>query len=142
MIYFFVHQDISTSSQDNSGAVITQEAISFDDTDKTTLDSVSEDLPKPPDLEEFPPLPENIDQYDITEDELKAVQLPESSESANPTSDEQNLPELTPDSAASKIQAGMRGYLTRKQMKNLKGDNQVICFLNLYNYQFSIRSYA
>ncbi|XP_065206122.1 calponin homology domain-containing protein DDB_G0272472-like isoform X2 [Planococcus citri] len=101
------------SSQEISGAVITQEDISVE-TEKTAVDSVSEDLPKPPDLEEFPPLPENLDQFDVTEDELKSVQLPDYGDIV--VSDTKTLPD--PELAASKIQAGVRGYLTRKQFKN------------------------
>lgn len=121
---FFI-QDVSISSQEVSGAVITQEDISLVDTEKTAVDSVSEDLPKPPDLEEFPPLPENLDQYDITEDELKAVQLPITTDSKNVN--DRIVDDATVDIAASKIQAGVRGYLTRKQIKGEKQNIEVCC---------------
>ena len=79
---------------------------------RNNLQSTGEDLPGPPDFEDLPPLPGDLDQYDITEEELKAVALPESAK----------LTELGIDAAASKIQAGVRGYLTRKQIKDLKND--------------------
>lgn len=118
-------QDSPISLQEVSGTVISQEDISLNDTEKTTLDSVSEDLPKPPDIEDFPPLPENLDQFDITEEELKAVQLPDSAESEN-VSSKNNPTDISVETAASKIQAGVRGYLTRKQLKDsLKNNDQV-----------------
>lgn len=103
--------------------MITQEDRSLTDTEKVVVDSISEDLPKPPNLDDFPPLPENLDQYDITEDELKAVQLPETRQENTDNETRNDSPKVSTipvEVAASKIQAGVRGYLTRKQIKDLK----------------------
>lgn len=122
-------EDASVSSQDIYEAVITQEDRSLTDTEKVAVDSISEDLPKPPNLDDFPPLPENLDQYDITEDELKAVQLPETRQENTDNENRNDSPKVSTipvEVAASKIQAGVRGYLTRKQIKDLKNQNQKI----------------
>lgn len=108
--------------------MITQEDISKE-SEKITVDSVSEDLPKPPDLEEFPPLPENLDQFDVTEEELKAVRLPGSAENVS-QSESKDSPD--PEIAASKIQAGVRGYLTRKQIKERNGQVHMSYFFSSF----------
>lgn len=122
---YCIPQDSPISLKEVSGTVISQEDISLNDTEKTTLDSVSEDLPKPPDIEDFPPLPENLDQFDIPEEELKAVQLPDSAESEN-ISNKNNAKDISEETAASKIQAGIRGYLTRKQLKDSLKNNDPV----------------